>query len=355
MKTRDFFFELPQELIAQTPPPERGQSRLLVYNRVADSIIHTRVTELANFIDPGTMMVFNNTKVRKARLYAESSTGGRFETLLLEQDPQDKSVWQCMVRKAARLKLGHKLQYPKGVTGEVIACEAEYRRIRFQPIIDDNWLDLHGHIPLPPYIKRADQAVDAQRYQTIYAGPNGSVAAPTAGLHFTPEILAKIDARGVLRQSLTLHVGLGTFLPVRSENIADHHMHSEHFNVSAELAAAVQLARSHGQPILAVGTTSLRTLESAANPVDTQIETQPNKASLGWTVHAGSGKTDIFITPGYQFRCVDQLFTNFHTPESTLLMLVSAFAGMDQIRRVYAEAIRERYRFFSYGDAMLIQ
>jgi S-adenosylmethionine:tRNA ribosyltransferase-isomerase len=344
VKTRDFFFELPPELIAQTPPAERGQSRLLVYERATGRISHARVRDLARWIDPGTVMVFNNTRVRKARLLGQSPTGGAYEALLLEADRADPSRWHCMVKKAARLKPGFRLLFPEDLEAVVEGGDEAYRWLRFARAVDDAYLDRAGHVPLPPYIRRADQAADAERYQTVYAGPTGSVAAPTAGLHFTPELLAALDARGAERRELTLHVGLGTFLPVRAENLDEHVMHREHFAVPPETAAAVDAAKTTGRPVLAVGTTSLRTLESAA-------ETAVGGPAR---LRSGEGSTDIFIRPGYRFRLVDRLFTNFHTPESTLLMLVSAFAGCDEIKRVYEEAVRERYRFFSYGDAMLI-
>ncbi len=344
MKTRDFFFDLPPELIAQDPPAERGQSRLLVYERRTGLISHSYIAELSRWVEPGTLMIFNNTRVRKARLLGQSPTGGAYEALLLSVDRQDPVRWHCMVKKAVRLKPGCRLLFPEGLEAVVEDGSEAYRWLRFSRPVDDTYLERCGHVPLPPYIKRSDVGADAERYQTVYAGPIGSVAAPTAGLHFTPQILASLDVAGLERQELTLHVGLGTFLPVRTANLDDHVMHREHYTVPAPTARAFDQAKSQARPVMAVGTTSLRTLESALiTGGDGQIH-----------LPVGEGSTDIFIRPDYTFRAVDRLFTNFHTPESTLLMLVCAFSGSDEIRRIYAEAVREQYRFFSYGDAMLI-
>lgn len=288
-------------------------------------------------------MVFNDSKVRRARIQCTGDGGGRFELLVLKQLGPSDTEWLCMVKKSARLKNGKRLGLPDGsfcTIGDDPGDSAGLRKVVFEHAIDESWFERFGHIPLPPYIKREDGNADADRYQTVYAQNTGSVAAPTAGLHFTPDILDAIDKTGVERTRVTLHVGLGTFLPVRADEIETHRMHEEEFFVPEATAAAVNGAHESGRPVVAVGTTSLRTLESAT----------ANNGKL----QAGPGNTSIFIYPGYEFKCVDVLFTNFHTPESTLLMLVSAFAGYEEIKRVYRIAIEQRYRFFSYGDAMLI-
>lgn len=283
-------------------------------------------------------MVFNDTRVRKARVYGRTEHGGQVEAVFLRPLPDGR--WECLVNKAKRLKQGQALVFPGGVTASVESPEGNVRVLSFDPPATDAWLEAYGHLPLPPYIRRPDNDADAERYQTVYAKESGSAAAPTAGLHFTPELLDALRNRGAELAFVTLEVGLGTFLPVRAENVSDHKMHTERYGISTETAAALNRARTEGRPLLAVGTTSLRTLEAAWTP-----EGFPE----GW------GSTDIFITPGYRFRAVDQLFTNFHTPESTLLMLVCAFAGREFLLETYREAVDQRYRFFSYGDAMLLR
>lgn len=338
METTDFSFELPQDLIAQHPPAERGKSRLLVLNRKTGRRRHLMVADLPDLVPEGALMVFNDSRVRKARLFARSlDTGAEVEFLLTRFIGGTR--WEAMVKRAKRRRPGSRYQFPDGTTVLIEAETGELRIINFDRPIDDAWLDMYGHIPLPPYIKRSDEAEDSERYQTVYARIPGSSAAPTAGLHFTDEILERLDARGIERVFVTLHVGLGTFMPVRTSRIEDHVMHEETYSVSDEAAAAVERAKREKRPLIAVGTTSVRTLESAWN---------------GEGLRRGWGTTSIFIYPPYHFKVVDQLFTNFHTPESTLLMLVSAFAGRDLIMDSYAEAVRERYRFFSYGDAMYI-
>jgi S-adenosylmethionine:tRNA ribosyltransferase-isomerase len=369
MKTSDFYFELPPRLIAQYPPERRGQSRLMVLDRVTGKRQHRAAAELPAilsgppFDDRGPpLLVFNNSKVRKARLLGRSArTGGQAEFLLLAPaEPRapggGSRVWKVMAQRAKRRRPGSRYVFydtagggatGDGATGdggeiaraEITGAEGEFRALEFDRPIDDIWLDRYGHIPLPPYIRRADAPADAERYQTVYASAAGSVAAPTAGLHFTPELLEKLAAAGIESVFITLHVGLGTFLPVRGEHIEDHLMHEEAFSIDEAAAAAIGRAKTAGRPVVAVGTTSVRALESAWE------DTAPRP---------GAGTTSIFIYPGYRFRAADALFTNFHTPESTLLMLVSAFAGRELILESYAEAIREGYRFFSYGDAMLI-
>jgi S-adenosylmethionine:tRNA ribosyltransferase-isomerase len=345
VRTDDFSFDLPEELIAQFPPERRGESRLLVLDRASGARIHSAVRDLASHIEPGTLMVFNDSRVRKARIYAEAlDTGARVEFLLLRR--LGPSTWEAAATKLKRQRPGRRYRFPGGVEAEVAEAAGDTRILRFEPPIEEDYLELYGHIPLPPYIKREDAASDAERYQTVFAKELGSSASPTAGLHFTEELLASLKTRGVERATVTLHVGLGTFIPVRTERIEEHPMHEESYSVSEATAEAVRRAKAEGRPVLAVGTTSLRTLESAkARGLEMGIE----------GIAPGPGSTRIFIYPGYAFGVVDQLFTNFHTPKSTLLMLVSAFAGRESILDTYAEAVARGYRFFSYGDAMLIR
>jgi len=338
VKTSDFFFDLPQELIAQYPLPERSASRLLVLDTKDCGIRHCSVTDLPNIVEPGTLMVFNNSKVRKARIFGTSETGGTVAFLLVR--PLSENIWEALVSRAKKQRKGKTFSFPGGITGTIVGGSGEKRNISFSSPVDDAYLELYGHMPLPPYIKREDTAEDEERYQTVYSAVPGSVAAPTAGLHFTEQILEQLKQRGVEETFVTLHVGLGTFHPVRTERVEDHEMHEEEFEVSPETASAVNRARKEGRPVLAVGTTSVRTLESAFTDGE---------------VKAGRHATRLFIYPGYKFNVVDSLFTNFHTPGSSLILLVSAFAGTENIRTAYREAIRNRYRFFSYGDAMLIR
>ncbi len=338
MLTTDFSFSLPEELIAQQPPAERGSSRLLVLDRQSGAVRHSSVRELSSFVPAGTVMVFNDSRVRRARLFGTSLTGGKVEVLLLRHEGD--SLWAALTTRMAKLVPGKRVTLPEGIEAEVIESRPDERLFRFSREIDDDYLDRNGHLPLPPYIRRADAPSDMERYQTVYAREQGSAAAPTAGLHFTPEILEGLRSAGVDIRFVTLHVGLGTFLPVRAESIEEHRMHFEEYSVPEETAEAVNAAKRDGRLVLAVGTTSVRTLESAWTPDG---------------LSSGSGATNIFMYPGYEFKVVDMIFTNFHTPESTLLMLVSAFAGRERILAAYQEAVRERYRFFSYGDAMLIR
>ncbi|MDR1586221.1 MAG: tRNA preQ1(34) S-adenosylmethionine ribosyltransferase-isomerase QueA [Treponema sp.] len=377
MKTSDFSFDLPPELIAQYPGEKRGMSRLMVLDRAGGGRGHRRVPELPEILRAGDLLVFNNSRVRKARIYGFSArTGAKFEFLLLnklDDSAADAAAggpagaeaagrfWKVMARRGRGP--GSRCVFRDGAGAEIASAEitggdGEFRFLRFDRPIDDAWLDRYGHIPLPPYIKRKDAPADSERYQTVYASRTGSVAAPTAGLHFTKELLERLAAAGVESAFITLHVGLGTFLPVRSENIEDHKMHEEIFSIDEETAAKIEKAKALGRRVIAVGTTSVRTLESAWD---------------GGRLRRGEGAASIFIYPGYRFKAADCLFTNFHTPRSTLLMLVSAFAeagpsfagakdapggnarsGRELILESYAEAIREGYRFFSYGDAMLI-
>ncbi|HUZ18021.1 MAG TPA: tRNA preQ1(34) S-adenosylmethionine ribosyltransferase-isomerase QueA [Spirochaetia bacterium] len=338
MKTSDFSFDLPQELIAQYPSEERGASRLMVLDPQHHSIEHSMMAELARHVDPGTLLVVNNSRVRKARIFGSTEGGGSVEFLLT--DRLADGDWLALLSRSSRQRVGRSYQFPDSVTGTIVSVEGASRRIHFSRPVDDAWLDRFGHVPLPPYIQREDTALDSERYQTVYAKTHGSAAAPTAGLHFTPEILETLAARGVEMVEVTLHVGLGTFLPIRTEKIEEHEMHTENFEISVNAAESVTKARADARPVVAVGTTTLRTLESAWS---------------GNGLRAGTGSTNLYIYPGYRFRAVDALVTNFHTPGSSLLLLVAAFAGADFIRAAYEEAIRERYRFFSYGDAMFIR
>ncbi len=342
METTDYYFELPEELIAQFPAPERGASRLLVLNRGPGTYDHRKVADLPALLAPGTLLVFNDSRVRKARLYGRSAASGALAEFLL-LDRLGDGLWRTVAKRAKRRRPGDRFLFGADagdhISGVIAGEEGEFRLLRFEKDIDDLWLDRNGHVPLPPYIKRPDAAADDDRYQTVYSRSVGSAAAPTAGLHFTPDLLQALSRRGIETAFITLHVGLGTFLPVRAQRLEDHVMHEEAYFISPDTVRAVERAYAAGRPIVAVGTTSVRTLESAW---------QDGK------LRGGEGRTSIFIYPGYQFKLVSGLFTNFHTPESTLLMLVSAFAGREMIMEAYAEAIRERYRFFSYGDAMLV-
>jgi S-adenosylmethionine:tRNA ribosyltransferase-isomerase len=326
----------------------------MVLDRLTGGRSHRRVTDLPALLEPGSLLVFNNSRVRKARLYGVSAAGARAEFLLLEN--RDGYTWKAMVQRSKRRRPGSRYVFEDGTGAEIVGADGDFRFLRFDKPVDDDWLALHGHMPLPPYIRREDTPLDSERYQTVYAEtpaisgarrPDRSVAAPTAGLHFTGELLSRLRAEGAETAFITLHVGLGTFLPVREARIEDHAMHEEFFSIDEKTAAQIGRAKAEGRKIVAVGTTSVRALESAWK---------------GGRPQSGEGVTSIFIYPGYQFKAADALFTNFHTPESTLLMLVSAFAGAktaasgrEFILESYAEAIRKGYRFFSYGDAMLIR
>ncbi len=342
MRTSLFSFDLPEHLIAQHPTTVRGTSRLMILDRLRPGSApkHSHISSLAEFIEPGTLMIFNDTRVRKARMYGRNcETGGKGEFLFLT--PEGSGLWECVVDKAKKKRVGQRWEFPGGVIGTIAALPSTDRRlVSLEPRPDESWFEEYGHIPLPPYVKRPDAAEDAKRYQTVYARKTGSAAAPTAGLHFTPEILSSLDDAGIERAWVTLNVGTGTFAPVRTEEIEDHRMHRESYDVPLETSEAYRRAREEGRKILAVGTTAVRTLESAWN---------------GEGITPGAGDTDIFIYPGYRFQAVDQLFTNFHTPNSSLLMLVSAFCGRERLLDAYRIAVNEEYRFFSYGDAMLIR
>lgn len=339
MNTHDFYYDLPQELIAQEPAEPRDHSRLLVMNRADGGLTDTRFDHILDYLREGDCLILNDSRVLPARLYGHRESGAAVELLLLSQ--RERDVWEVLAGPGRKAKPGNVLTFGEGLlTAEVLEIVNDGNRlVRFS--YEGNFYELLeriGRMPLPPYITR--QLEDGERYQTVYSREPGSAAAPTAGLHFTPELLARIREKGVSIGFVTLHVGLGTFRPVKAERIEEHHMHAEHYELSAETAALINRTRTSGGRVIAVGTTSCRTLESVGL---TEGEVRPAE---GWT--------DIFIYPGYRFQVIDGLLTNFHLPESTLIMLVSAFAGYDHTMAAYAHAVAERYRFFSFGDAMLL-
>lgn len=341
MKTSDFYYDLPEELIAQDPLEDRSSSRLLVLDKKTGETEHHVFREIVNYLDPGDCLVINDTKVIPARLIgAKEETGAKIEVLLLKRGADD--VWETLVKPGRKAKPGTRISFGDGLlTGEVVDIVDEGNRLihfEYEGIFEEI-LDRLGQMPLPPYITH--QLKDKDRYNTVYAEHPGSAAAPTAGLHFTPELLEKIRDKGVGIAHVTLHVGLGTFRPVKVDDVENHHMHSEFYMIDETAAEKINRAKENGKRVICVGTTSCRTIESAAD------ENGRLKACSGWT--------DIFIYPGYQFKILDALITNFHLPESTLVMLVSALAGRDHVLAAYEEAVRERYRFFSFGDAMFIR
>jgi S-adenosylmethionine:tRNA ribosyltransferase-isomerase len=348
LRVSDFDFDLPPELIAQQPPQQRGQSRMLMMNRATGALKDSSFAKLPDLLNPGDLIVLNDSRVIPARLYAhrEQSTG-KIEVLLTE--PAGGHRWRALVKPGKKVRVGDTLLFP-APDGEILLLaevldRAEFgeRLIRFKPV--DNFfpiLDRIGHMPLPPYIRHEDTALDRDRYQTVFSRDPGSVAAPTAGLHFTPEILAALAARGVETARITLHVGLGTFAPLRVESLTDIHLHRERYSISPQAAEAINRAVADARRIVAVGTTTVRTLEHCALTA--------NGASL----QPHSGETEIFISPGFEFRLVSALLTNFHLPQSSLLMLVSAFAGREPVLAAYQHAVQQRYNFFSYGDCMFL-
>jgi S-adenosylmethionine:tRNA ribosyltransferase-isomerase len=340
LKTSDFDYDLPAELIAQAPLPRRDDSRLMVVRRDSGTIEHRRFRDIIELVAPGDLLVRNVTKVFRARLLATRDSGAPAEIFLLK--PLGGSRWEAMVQPGGKLHPPRRVHVAPGFDIEIV--EVTERRTRVVRLVgngtDTELVERHGHVPLPPYIERGDDAADIARYQTVYAATSGSVAAPTAGLHFTPELLGAIEARGARIADLTLHVGAGTFKPVDVDDIAQHVMHEEWFDLPESTVALANATRAAGNAVWATGTTSLRTLETMVNPAG--------------TLRAGSGDTRIFIHPPHVVLSADRLITNFHLPRSTLLMLVAAFAGLDVMRHAYAEAVRERYRFYSYGDAMVI-
>lgn len=336
----DFYFDLPEELIAQDPLEDRSSSRLLVLDKNTGSVEHHVFRDIVNYLHEGDCLVINNTKVLPARLMGErEGTGATIEVLLLKRKEND--IWETLVKPGKKAKPGTRILFGNGLlVGEVIDIVEEGNRLiqfHYEGIFEEI-LDRLGQMPLPPYITH--QLQDKNRYQTVYAKHDGSAAAPTAGLHFTPELLEQVKAKGVEIAEVTLHVGLGTFRPVKEDNLLNHHMHSEFYNIEQSEADKINRAKASGKRVISVGTTSTRTLESAAD------ESGMLKACSGWT--------EIFIYPGYQFKVIDALITNFHLPESTLVMLVSALAGREHVLDAYKQAVEEKYRFFSFGDAMFV-
>lgn len=341
MKTSDFYFDLPEELIAQTPLEDRSNSRLMVLDKESGEIQHKVFKDIIEYLNPGDCLVLNNTRVIPARLIGEKvDTGGKIEFLLLKRT--EKDVWQALVKPGKRAKIGTKFSFGNGkLIGEVVGLAEEGSRLVkfYYEGIFEEVLDELGNMPLPPYI--TERLEERERYQTVYSKHNGSAAAPTAGLHFTEELLNDIKAKGVEIAFVTLHVGLGTFRPVKVDNVLEHDMHSEYYIVEKSEAEKINNAKKNGNRVICVGTTSCRTVESAAN------ENGEIVASEGWT--------NIFIYPGYKFKIVDRLITNFHLPESTLIMLVSALSSKDIVLNAYNTAVKEQYRFFSFGDAMIVK
>ena len=339
MNVKDFYYELPEELIAQTPIEKRDESRLMVLNRKEQTIEHKTFKDIIDYLKPGDVLVRNNTKVIPARLYGKKETGANVEFLLLNNIEGD--IWKSIVRPGNKLHIGTKVIFGDGLLeAEVLdIMEGGTRKVKFTYNgIFNEILDKIGLMPLPPYIH--EELKQRDRYQTVYAKYNGSAAAPTAGLHFTPELFEKLKAKGIEIANVTLHVGIGTFRPVKVEKVEEHHMHSEHFYIKQEDVEIINKAKQEGRRVIAVGTTSCRVLETVADE--------------NGMVKATEGDTQIFIYPGYKFKILDGLITNFHLPESTLLMLVSSLAGRDYIMKAYNEAVKEKYRFFSFGDAMFI-
>jgi S-adenosylmethionine:tRNA ribosyltransferase-isomerase len=365
VQVSEFHYELPEELIAQAPLADRAASRLLLLEKATGRFEDRRFYEFPELLRAGDLLVFNNTRVFPARLYgrregmrAQAVSGqnpaardflrGRIEVLLTRQLRQEPNEWECLVRPGRKIGVGEKLYFGENdeLEAEVIGRrEFGERTVRFASSSFDEFfsaIERIGHVPLPPYITRADTAGDRERYQTVYARERGSVAAPTAGLHFTPEILERIRERGIETAEITLHVGLGTFLPVRTERVEDHALHAEAYSISEEAAEKIRRAKSEGRRVVAVGTTTVRALEFAVQRDECEVQT-------------GSGEANLFIYPGYKFQMVDALLTNFHLPQSTLLMLVCALGGKENVLRAYEHAVRERYRFYSYGDCMLVE
>ncbi len=349
MKASDFDYELPLELIAQEPPARRDGARMMVLDRAARTIEHKQFADLPGYLRAGDLLVANDTRVIPARIFgrkAKAGSGGKVEFLLLEET--EPGIWDALMRSRRRPKVGEQVILDEDLAVATVLEDGELGRVKVRVESQLPWLEVLeriGQTPLPPYIQRKEapaerRAEDKVRYQTVFAREPGAVAAPTAGLHFTPEVLERLAAQGVDRAMVTLHVGIGTFRPVAVENVEEHRMDFERWQIPAETAQRIAAAKAGGGRVVAVGTTSVRTLESAA----------ARPEGFG----AGQGRTDLFIYPPYAFRAVDALVTNFHLPKSTLIMMISAFAGRDFVREAYAEAIRERYRFFSYGDCMLI-
>lgn len=342
----DFDYYLPPELIAQTPAKERDQSQLLIVNKSSENIEHSKFDRIIDHLAQDDILVINNARVIPARLYGHKKTGGKVEILLLRKIGANARLWEALITDARKFKPKDKIYFKD----ETLEAEIKEKGTEGKVILSFNTPDFHnilsriGKMPLPPYIKRMAKEEDKDRYQTIYAQKEGAVAAPTAGLHFTPSLLEMIKSKGVKVVPITLYVGMGTFMPVRTDDISQHKMETEFYEIPEDSARAINLAIKDGKNIVSVGTTTVRALESAA------LERDGN-----WFVAGGNNSTEIFIYPGYEFKIVNKLITNFHLPKSTLLMLVSAFAGEDRIKKVYQTAVEEKYRFFSYGDAMFIK
>jgi S-adenosylmethionine:tRNA ribosyltransferase-isomerase len=343
MRFSDFDYVLPPELIAQAPADRRDSSRLMVLDREHAILEETVFSGITDLFRSGDLIVLNDTRVIPARLLGNKESGGRIEVFLVRRVPGPNEVWNCLLKSSKRPRPGCMIRLPGGMTATVLErCDEETWNVAFSHAqCFDGWLEDNGNMPLPPYVRRKVDAEDKSRYQTVFARVSGAVAAPTAGLHMTSELLGELASRGVETAFLTLHVGLGTFLPVRVDDVRDHRMHREFYSIPAETAAAVEARKKGKGRVIALGTTTTRALEHASE-------------SDG-TVHAGDGEADIFIRPGYRFKVVDALITNFHLPCSTLLLLVSAFAGREFLFRAYDEAVRRRFRFYSYGDAMFIR
>ena len=342
MGLEEFDFYLPSGLIAQVPAVRRDAARLMTLDRTTRQIGETVFSEIQGLFRPGDLLVVNDTRVIPARLLGRKESGGRIEVFLVRRVPGDTEIWHCLIRASKSPKPGTVLLLAEGMTARVESRgEGDIWQVAFAPVEDFfPWLERNGSMPLPPYIRRAAEEDDRERYQTVFARAKGAVAAPTAGLHMTPELLAALKAGGVEIATVTLHVGLGTFMPVRVENLDDHRMHREEYIIPEKTALAISQRKRDGGRVVALGTTTTRALEHAA--------------SDDGTVAVGAGEADIFIRPGYNFKVIDALITNFHLPKSTLLMLVSAFAGRDLLLEAYGEAVRREFRFFSYGDAMFI-
>jgi S-adenosylmethionine:tRNA ribosyltransferase-isomerase len=342
MLVTDFTFHLPQELIACHPPADRDGARLMLLDRKTGSIFEDVFCNLQEYLRPGDLLVMNDTRVIPARLFGHKLTGGKVEIFLLRRLAGDLERWECLLRSSKKFQQGQNIVLQSGMTAVVqTRSSSENWVVEFSGTeLFEDWLDREGHIPLPPYLQRDDSSEDRERYQTVVAREPGAVAAPTAGLHFTHELLAHLKAGGIKTACLTLHTGLGTFQPVRVKNVEEHRIHTERYVISLDTAEAVNQTKAAGGRVIAVGTTSARTLEYSA--------------LQSGVVVAGSGEADIFIYPGYRFNVVDALITNFHLPESTLLMLVSALAGREFVLEAYQEAVSRQFRFYSYGDAMLI-
>ena len=341
MRLEEFNYHLPSSLIAQYPSPQRGTSSLMVLCRIDGSIEHRIFQDLLDYLRPGDLLITNNTRVIPARLFGKKETGGKIEVLVIPQWNGAKGEWEVLFKGSRKVSQGVRIHFDRDLYGEVEEAKDGRGKIRFSthPQMLEILRNI-GHIPLPPYIKRKDEVLDGDRYQTVFAERDGSIAAPTAGLHFTPSLLQSIRSRGVGVTSITLHVGIGTFLPVKSLNVEDHRMEKEWVEIPEEVKEKVEQAKTQGGRVIAVGTTTTRALESFSNE--------------NGGVRPGTGMTSLFIYPPYCFRVIDGLVTNFHLPRSTLIMLVAAFAGKDLIMKAYREAVERGYRFYSYGDAMLI-